>query len=111
MKCILLYCFCIIIYINASAQTDSTTIKDSVTSLPIQKNAIKDMPKFSYHMLMSYRLPDNGNRLYFLPQYQNIYRPVTMKNKLKTVFEVVGYTFLSAVADYNHYNYSYIPRR
>src|SRR6266542_199233 len=106
MKCLLSCCFCIIVYMHASAQTDTTIIKNSSTSLLIQRKALKDLPPFSYHMLVSYQLPNTIRRFYVLPNYQNMHSNVAMKNKWETTYELVGYTLLSVFADNNHYIYN-----
>jgi len=94
---------------HASAQTD-TTIKDSSTSLLIQGKALKDLPPFSYHMLMSYWLPNTSNR-FVLSNYQNMHSNVVMKTKWETTYELIGYTLLSVFANNNNYIYNYTPPR
>ncbi len=95
---------------HASAQTDTTIKKDSSASLVIQEKALSDLPPFSYHMLMSYWLPNTSNR-FVLSNYQNMHSNVVIKNKWETTCELVGCTLLSVFADNNHYIYNYTPPR
>jgi hypothetical protein len=43
------------------------------------------------------------------PNYQTMYNPYYRKYKWQAVYEVMGYTLLSVIADKNHYYYNYIP--
>src|SRR2546423_3987065 len=107
MKCILSCCFCIIVYAHVSAQTDTIIVKDSSRSLLTQSKKIKDLPPFSYHMLMSYHLPNTTSRFYGLRNYQNMHSNVFIKNKWETAYELAGYTVLSLFAENNHYIYNF----
>src|SRR5438094_550780 len=104
MKSILSGCLYIIMYMHVNAQTDTAVIKDSSTLL-IQNKTLKDLPPFSYHMLMSSKQPNTVSRFYVLRNYQNMHSSVPMKNKWETTYELVGYTVLSLFANNNNYIY------
>ena len=109
MKCILSCCFCIIACMHAAAQTDSTSQKDTIPAILLQRSTAKNIPAFSYRMLISSRLPDSSNSFYILPNYGAMRDPAYMNNKWQTTWQLAGYTLLSIVADNNHYIYNYTP--
>lgn len=90
------------------AQTNSTTQKDTLPVMLLQRNAIKKTPAFSYRLLMASRLPDSNNRFYTLPNYTGMRDPAALNNKWQSTWQLAGYLLLSNVAGNNHHIYNYI---
>ena len=107
MKCILSSCLCITVCMHVSAQTDSIARKD--TAIVLQKMTLKNHPAFSKHLFVTSILTDSNNRYFMFPDYQMTYIPSHKNYKLQTIYEVMGHTLLSVLADKNHYYYNSIP--
>lgn len=109
MKCILSSCLCIIVCMHASAQTDSTVIKEAAMTIFLQKTTLKKNSAFSKHLFINSNLPNSYNRFHMFPNYQTMYPHSYRNYKWQTVYEVMGHTLLSIIADKNHYYYNSIP--
>jgi hypothetical protein len=96
---------------HASGQNDTTVVKDSSRLLLIPNKTVKDLPPFSYHMLLSYKLPNTVSGFYGLRNYQNAHSNVFLKNKWEAPYELVGYTVLSLLGENNGYIYNFTRPR